>query len=247
MESVLTGKSRLFFDWMPEKSGSLLDVGCAYSFMLNLLGEKADKKFGLDFDQEKLKEAKARFKDVHYVSGVGEALPFRDNSFDVVTFFEVLEHVTDENKFVSEISRILKPGGSIMLSVPNRGAAECLDADNIIFTPLLMIAKKMGFFKEVSDYYLRYHRHYSAGDIKRLFAPVFEIKKIYYGGLFANQIGFIIYKFFYIFLILFRVNSGSALFKVAHDWMDKITSWDFERNYGRISDKLCVYAVKTDK
>ena len=86
IEVKLTGAPRLFFGWIGEEVDSLLDIGCASSFMLDILGKKAKKKFGLDFDIEKLTEAKVAYSNIHYIGGSGEYLPFKNNSFDIVTF-----------------------------------------------------------------------------------------------------------------------------------------------------------------
>lgn len=244
VETRLTGKPRLFYEWMDEDVDSLLDIGCASSYMLNLLGKKAKKRFGLDFDIEKLIEARSEYGCINYVRGSGVALPFKDESFDVVTFFETLEHVVNEKIFLKEIHRVLKPGGAIMLSVPNRGAVEILDIDNIIFTPILWVLKKLGFFKDVSDYYLRYHRHYSKKSLENLFDANFKIEKVYYGGLVVNQLAFLVYKSFYLVLLLLKFKRNGKILRTLHSWFDWLSSWDFDRSYGRLSDKLSVYARK---
>lgn len=240
----LSGKARLFLNWMPEKADSLLDIGCASSFMLNLLGKRSRKRFGLDIELEKIIEGKSRFDHIDYVCASGEELPFKVNSIDVVTFFEVLEHVDNEKEFMKEIYRVLKPNGAIMLSVPNKGAVACLDMDNVFFTPILSILKRLGFFENISDYYLKSHRHYSAGDLETLFKPFFKIEKVYYGGLFVNQLGFLIYKSLYILLLLLKINMDCKLFRILSIGMDRVSSWDFEHSFGRMSDKLSIYAVK---
>ncbi len=229
---------------MAEGTGSLLDLGCAYSFMLNLLGQKAGRKFGLDFDFQKLKEGSLRFPKIHYTAGSGETLPYKDNSFDVITFFEVLEHVENEGRFISEVRRVLKPQGAIMLSVPNRGIAEWLDMDNVVFTPLLWSLKKIGLFKNVSAYYLRYHRHYRLEDIRKKLGPSFVIEKVYYGGLFLNQLAFLAYKPVYLFSLLLGANPECNFLKSMARWMDTMTSFDFDHSFGRASDKLCIFARK---
>jgi ubiquinone/menaquinone biosynthesis C-methylase UbiE len=47
----------------------------------------------------------------HVVASVGEALPFQDESFDIVTTYQTLEHVQDVNECIQEMLRVLKPGG----------------------------------------------------------------------------------------------------------------------------------------
>lgn len=242
----LTGKARLFSNWMDEGVDSLLDVGCASSFMLNLLGKKSRKSIGLDFDTEKLCEAKSNFSHNQYICSSGEYLPFKDKTMDVITFFETLEHVENEQRFLKEIHRVLKADGVIMLSVPNKGAVEFLDIDNIVFTPILRILKRIGLCKNVSNYYLRHHRHYSVENLENLFDSLFKIERIYYGGLIANQLAFLVYKSFYLMLLLLRFDRNCKLFRILHCWMDKVSSWDFDHSYGRFSDKLSVYARKVN-
>jgi SAM-dependent methyltransferase len=245
-QPALKGKARLFHAWMPEGAESVLDVGCAFSFMLNLLGRKARHRFGLEYDHSKLVEARARYPEIHFACGSGEAMPFRSASLEVVTFFEVLEHVVNEEQFLSEVHRVLRPGGTILMSVPNKGWAEWMDMDNLVFTPALKVARKMGFCKGVSDYYLRHHRHYSVADLERLFAGKLRIEKVYYGGLFANQIGFLVYKTVYLMLLACHL-TPKRLMLAMERWMDAITSWDFDHSYGRRSDKLCVLARRIDQ
>ena len=240
----LCGRARLFLGWMPEKRDSLLDIGCASSFMLQLLGKKSRKRFGLDVELGKVVEGKSRFDYIDYVCGSGEKLPFKVNSIDVVTFFEVLEHVNNEKEFMEEICRVLKPNGVIMLSVPNKGAVACMDIDNVLFTPILSISKRLGLFKNISNYYLKTHRHYSVHDLQELFRPFFKIEKVYYGGLLVNQVGFLIYKSLYILLLLLRINLNCKLFRLLHGGMERVSSWDFDHSFGRMSDKLSIYAVK---
>jgi len=48
----------------------------------------------------------------------GEALPFAEGTFGLCTFFDVLEHIEDEDSFLKELRRVLQPGGRIFLSVP---------------------------------------------------------------------------------------------------------------------------------
>ena len=57
---------------------------------------------------------------IRYLKGVGESLPFPDGSYDVVFCCDVLEHVRDLPKVVSEISRVLKTGGVFIYDTFNR-------------------------------------------------------------------------------------------------------------------------------
>jgi 2-polyprenyl-3-methyl-5-hydroxy-6-metoxy-1,4-benzoquinol methylase len=51
---------------------------------------------------------------------LGQPLPFRESSFDLLTALEVIEHIADPYRFINELRRVLKPGGTLLLSLPNK-------------------------------------------------------------------------------------------------------------------------------
>jgi len=63
-------------------------------------------------------------RNVVGIAANGEFLPFKDNIFDLVTCSEVLEHIAEPKKALKEMYRVLKPGGRLLISTPNRFAAE---------------------------------------------------------------------------------------------------------------------------
>lgn len=63
--------------------------------------------------------AKSNHAKARYVLGVGENLPFPDNTFDLVASFQVLEHVRDTQQVLKEAVRVLKPGGMLVFEMPN--------------------------------------------------------------------------------------------------------------------------------
>lgn len=96
-----------------EKSPTFLDVGCAEGLYLYDMASYASLAVGIDFSLPYLKKAKgsrflySRSKDmeVDFVLADAENLPFRDYSFDIVLCSEVLEHLIDWRKCVSELTR----------------------------------------------------------------------------------------------------------------------------------------------
>lgn len=100
--------------------GRLLDVGCAEGLFLELARHADYEVTGLDFNPELVRMARERL-------GVGSIYPsaveevgkrFPEAQFDVITIFEVLEHVADPCGTLRSIQRVLKPGGRLLLSVP---------------------------------------------------------------------------------------------------------------------------------
>lgn len=98
---------------------AVFEDGCGVGSYLSRLSSETNFVLGMDIEFERAREAKANNKRV--LCGVGEHLPFPQNSFDLVLSHEVLEHVQDDREAVMEIVRTLKPGGRLVLFCPNRG------------------------------------------------------------------------------------------------------------------------------
>jgi ubiquinone/menaquinone biosynthesis C-methylase UbiE len=101
----------------PRGFDRLLDVGCGTGTNLELLAAHAGQVAGADFRPEGL-ERRARSNSAAWlVRADTTRLPFASSSFDAVTALDVLEHVDDEAA-LSEIYRVLRPGGTIVVTVP---------------------------------------------------------------------------------------------------------------------------------
>ena len=95
---------------------SLLDVGSGTGALLAEMRRFADEAVGVESDASARAISAARGLDVR--DATAERLPAADASVDLVTAFDVLEHVDDEAGAVREFRRVLRPGGSAILSVP---------------------------------------------------------------------------------------------------------------------------------
>lgn len=98
----------------------VLDIACGTGYGIGLIRQNAEFVVGVDIDEEAAAEARAECGDnaaVMLADGLG--LPFADESFDVVTSFETLEHLHERGEFLSELRRMLKTGGTLLLSTPN--------------------------------------------------------------------------------------------------------------------------------
>lgn len=98
----------------------ILSVGCAMAVELQLLKKDASFAVGLDPERRFLLEGKARDNADDLIQSIGESIPLRDDTFDLVLLFEVLEHVIEPDVVLDEINRVLKHDGIVFLTVPNR-------------------------------------------------------------------------------------------------------------------------------
>jgi 2-polyprenyl-3-methyl-5-hydroxy-6-metoxy-1,4-benzoquinol methylase len=97
----------------------LLDVGCGSATLLALIKERGVDVQGFDASAEASAIARAEHGiDVRVGTRLGEAA-FAAGSFDVVTLFHVLEHVTEPRELLADVGRLLKPNGRVILQVPN--------------------------------------------------------------------------------------------------------------------------------
>jgi ubiquinone/menaquinone biosynthesis C-methylase UbiE len=107
--------------------GAILDVGCGRGFLLKQLRGRAHAGstfFGVDISQKLCDIAKANNPEAQITVGDAEALPYEDNSFDFVFMTEALEHMLSFDKALSEVGRVLRPGGVFIVTVPNRDWAS---------------------------------------------------------------------------------------------------------------------------
>jgi ubiquinone/menaquinone biosynthesis C-methylase UbiE len=178
--------SRLYFalQELKNKKGKLLDVGCgagdfieAFSFYLPKLDFT-----GIDISKKAIDRAKSRKIKAKFLVSEAEKIPFKDNFFDMVTCFDVLEHVKNPMLMVKEMHRVLKVNGTFQAFIPTE--------DNIFSPEGLLI--KLGW--RAKEIYGGHPHHYSREYILKLLKDAgFRINKIKYGEHFTNQIIEILY------------------------------------------------------
>jgi SAM-dependent methyltransferase len=110
-------------------SGRLLDVGCGDKRFAHYFAGFVDRYVALDYPTTFLGK-----EDNVDVFGTALDLPFKDEYFDTVVSFEVLEHVTDSRRMLTEIRRVLKPGGALILTTPFLWGEHCQPHDYFRFT-----------------------------------------------------------------------------------------------------------------
>jgi SAM-dependent methyltransferase len=100
-------------------NGIVFEIGVGLGAYLSRLADHAQQAIGLDVEHERTRETHKFVDEV--LCGVGEFLPFPDDSFDLILSNEVLEHVQNDVKSIQEMIRTLKQGGRLVIFCPNRG------------------------------------------------------------------------------------------------------------------------------
>lgn len=118
------GRRRIFLAMLDRHLGPppidqprrILDIGCGTGTMLGYLG-KYGEALGVDADEQAIQFCRQRgVQNVRLLES--ERLPFRNASFDLVTAFDVLEHIPDDQATFGEITRVLRVGGILLAAVP---------------------------------------------------------------------------------------------------------------------------------
>ena len=102
------------------RGGAVLEVGCGSGMGLPYLQAQSRMVVGGDYTMALLKEAQKHLPNAPLVQMDAQHLPFRDRSFDAVLLLEMIYYVADQEAAFAECRRVLKPGGKLMVCMPNR-------------------------------------------------------------------------------------------------------------------------------
>ena len=109
---------RLMRQYVSLEGACILDVGCGLGLYIRRFRDFSDDVHGVDIDSAKVREVSATLPNIK--QALAEQLPYPDETFDVLLSHEVLEHVSDDRAAVREAHRVLRPGGRLIVFVPNR-------------------------------------------------------------------------------------------------------------------------------
>ena len=101
-----------------QKKGNILDIGTATGLFLKIAKDDGWKSYGVEVNKAAVIYANEKY-EANVKLGTLKKAKFNDNFFDVITMWDVLEHMPDPNKELEEIYRILKPGGFLIINYPD--------------------------------------------------------------------------------------------------------------------------------
>jgi SAM-dependent methyltransferase len=164
--------------------GHVLENGCGVGMYVERMLPHAGLVVGLEYDLERAEQARSRAP--HILGAASENLPFRNGSFDVILSHEVLEHVNDDRRAIVEMVRVVRPGGRIIIFVPNRGYP--FETHGVYLRgkyrfgniPLINYLPTV-----MRNYFAPHVRVYSRGVLEKLFSglPVTIVRKaVIFGG-----------------------------------------------------------------
>lgn len=114
----------------------VLEVGCGIGSIVNYLTQKGYRNvIGTDISTEAIEYGKKKYPDIKLQVQAAEILPYDSEFFDVILSFDLFEHIKEVDKHISEVFRVLRPGGHYLFQTPNK----CF---NIIFETLSSMSLK---------------------------------------------------------------------------------------------------------
>jgi len=136
-------------------SGAVLDVGCAYGFLLSRF-DSGRPLCGCDVSEWAIQQARRRFPQGQFltIDGTGP-LPYGDGQFDAVLCTDVLEHLAhgEQPRLLGEVVRVLAPGGQFCMTTPNLGYLR-----RLVYAPADRAEKHIGL-RHVKDWKEQLGRH----------------------------------------------------------------------------------------
>ena len=100
-------------------NGIVLEVGSGEGYGVMELADKSQKYIAVDKYDSPIESSLKEKNNIEFYKMNVPPLKFEDNSVDFVVTFQVIEHIKDDEKFIQEIHRVLKPGGKLILTTPN--------------------------------------------------------------------------------------------------------------------------------
>jgi SAM-dependent methyltransferase len=133
--AMLRKLSRLFLKHIPA-GGRVLDAGCGRSLFTEIRPDWPFTIVAADVDADLLASRRNEFPQVRWLVADAHPLPFHDGAFDALFAGELIEHLPDVRPGIAEFRRVLRPGGTLILTTPNRRRlANVVDGSERPYSP----------------------------------------------------------------------------------------------------------------
>jgi 2-polyprenyl-3-methyl-5-hydroxy-6-metoxy-1,4-benzoquinol methylase len=138
-----------------EPGARVLDLACGEGYGSAVLAARGARVVGLDLDAAFLSEAARKYRAASFVAGSALQLPFADASFDAIGALQMIEHLEQTDRLLSECARVLKPDGFAYFTTPNIDqlpdtASKEFNPHHVIdFTPSSLALALAPYFRDV--------------------------------------------------------------------------------------------------
>ncbi len=130
IEAFLSGKLQKSRSWRGETEkrdlverfvgrGRILDVGCGDGKFLWALDSRKWDRSGVEFAEQTVQLVRGKIRDISFIEGDIFSHQLGEGSFDVITFWHVLEHLPRSREVLKRVHQLLRPGGWLFISLPN--------------------------------------------------------------------------------------------------------------------------------
>lgn len=202
---MLRERLKLTYRLLPNSAYTVLDLGGEISdlgFLAFHLKESGRSVYFLNIDEDSVNIAlKKMGEGIEYLVGDALFLPFKKKTFDAVIMTDVLEHLNNSEKALTEINRILKEKSVLILSCPHKGLFDFFDPMNFkqnfnfLYKNVIKFlnTSKRNKIRIISNKDFQYHKHFLLKELKVLFDRTgFEIKQYFRkGGFFYGLFDFL--------------------------------------------------------
>ncbi|MCR4847948.1 MAG: methyltransferase domain-containing protein [Bacteroidales bacterium] len=144
-----------------KKGMKVLEIGCGDGYGASFLADSEAEVTAVDIDSRSINYAKHKYEKSNLTFRVydGYSMPFKEQQFDMVLSFQVIEHVSDLNVYFRSILQMLKPGGIVLITTPNR--TYRLSEGQKPWNPFHLTEYNESSMKSVANLYLPHYHIYS--------------------------------------------------------------------------------------
>lgn len=238
---LLIDRYRLVHDWVPAGAARVLDVGCGNALFTQWLRDRGGAVYGIDHNGRNCRLGKRDYPTLHLAASAAEQLPFADDTFDCVVCSDTIEHTDDDAASVAELVRVVKPGGTVVLTMPQGGLFGWLDGENLVNGLFDLVRRlripKPGGRRLLERFRFRPHRHYPEATARRLLGGRVEVVEVFQSGLF-------LYPFLYLIEKCLESFAGIDLVRADYRLLRRLRDWDYRRPFGHLAFNIALLATK---